>query len=126
LRLAGAIIARPDRLGRFGAGGLTAERDSDTLGVVKDEILPPRTIAGQAALSGMRPHVKRALAQTIRRIEEEAARPYAEALREADAVLAELAGEGADGAGDTDLAERARAARERAAPLLAGPGGQGE
>jgi hypothetical protein len=110
---------------------LTAERDSDTLAAVKDEILPPRTIAGQAALSGMRPHVKRALAQTIRRIEEEAARPYAEALREADAVLAELAGEGAgdgagEGAGDTDLAERARAARERAAPLLAGPGGQGE
>jgi hypothetical protein len=83
---------------------------------VKDEILPARTVAGQAALSGMRPYVKRALAQTIRRIEDEAARPYAEALRDADEVLAEVS------VGEGDLAERARAARARAAPLLADVG----
>jgi hypothetical protein len=91
---------------------------------VKDEVRPPRTIAGQAALSGMPPYVKRALAQTIRRIEDEAARPYAEALREADAVLAELAepaepAEPAEQTEPAELAERARAARRRAAPLLA-------
>jgi hypothetical protein len=65
----------------------------------------------------MRPYVKRALAQTIRRIEDEAARPYAEALRDADEVLAEVA------AGEGDLADRARAARGRAAPLLGEAGG---
>ena len=47
----------------------------------------PRTVAGQAALSGMRPHVKRALAHTILAIEAEAIAPYVEALREADRVL---------------------------------------
>jgi hypothetical protein len=47
----------------------------------------PRTVAGQAALSGMRPHVKRALAQTILAIEDEAIAPYLTALREADRVL---------------------------------------
>jgi hypothetical protein len=86
---------------------------------VEDEVLPPRTVAGRAALSGMRPYVKRALAQTIRRIEDEAARPYAEALRDEDEVLAEVA------AGEGDLAERARAAHGRAAPLL-GEAGEGE
>lgn len=86
---------------------------------MEDEVLPPRTVAGQAALSGMRPHVKRALAQTIRRIEDEAARPYAEALRDADEVLAKVA------AGEGDLAERARAARGKAGPLL-GEAGEGE
>jgi hypothetical protein len=79
---------------------------------VSDEIRPPRTIAGQAALSGMPPYVKRALAQTIRRIEDEATRPYAEALAEASLVLADVA------AGEGELAERARAARKRAASLL--------
>ena len=42
----------------------------------------PRTVAGQAVLSGMRPHVKRALAHTILAIEAEAVAPYVEALRE--------------------------------------------
>jgi hypothetical protein len=103
----------------------------DTLAAVKDEILPPRTIAGQAALSGMPPYVKRALAQTIRTIEEEAARPYAEALREADGVLAEIAGRGpgpgaGEGVAGPELAERARAARRKAAPLLAERGEGGE
>ena len=93
---------------------MTAPADFDTLVAVKDEALPPRTIAGQAALSGMPPYVKRALGQTIRTIEEEAIRPYAEALREADRVLADVAAAPA-----ADLAERARAARELAAPLLA-------
>lgn len=51
----------------------------------------PRTVSGQAWLSGTRPFVKRALAQTIVAIEEEAIAPYAEALREADRVLGSIA-----------------------------------
>ena len=74
----------------------------------------------------MPPYVKRALGQTIRTIEQEAVRPYAEALLEADGVLADVvAGEGA-GEGAADLAQRARAARGRAAPLLAEPAGDPE
>lgn len=42
----------------------------------------PRTVAGQAALSGMRPHLKRALGRTILAIETQAVAPYREALRE--------------------------------------------
>ena len=38
----------------------------------------PHTVAGQAALSGMRPYVKRALAQTILAIEEKNAEWIAE------------------------------------------------
>lgn len=41
----------------------------------------PRTLAGQAALSALRPHLKRALAHTIVAIEDQAAAPYVEALR---------------------------------------------
>jgi hypothetical protein len=36
----------------------------------------PRTVAGQAAISAMRPYVKRAVAQTIVAIEDEAIAPY--------------------------------------------------
>ena len=42
----------------------------------------PRTIAGQAALSAMRPQLRRALAHTVVAIETEAMAPYVEALRE--------------------------------------------
>ena len=38
----------------------------------------PRTVAGQAAISAMRPHLRRALAPTILAIEEQAAAPYEE------------------------------------------------
>lgn len=41
----------------------------------------PRTLAGQAALSGMRPHLKRAFAHTVLSIEAEAAAPFLAALR---------------------------------------------
>jgi hypothetical protein len=51
----------------------------------------PRTVHGQAWLSGTRPHVRRALEQTIVDIEDEAVAPYAEALREADRLLESLA-----------------------------------
>lgn len=85
----------------------------------------PRTVAGQAALSGMRPYVKRALGQTIVAIETEAAAPYLEALREADRVLAAIAAQGPaptwDTATRTDLVRRAEAARHLAKPLLAKP-----
>ena len=83
----------------------------------------PRTVAGQAALSGMRPHVKRALAQTILAIETEASAPYLEALREADRVLESLAAMGATSTWDVfsmaDVVTRAEAAHRLAAPLLA-------
>jgi hypothetical protein len=84
----------------------------------------PRTIAGQAALSAMRPHVKRALGRTIVRIEMEAVEPYLAALAEADRVLAALtsADRSPSGAPDgVELVRRARAARELARPLLAQP-----
>ena len=89
----------------------------------------PRTIAGQAALSAMRPHVKRALAPTILSIEAEAIAPYLEALREADRVLASLAGTDATSEWDissrVDLVKRAEAAHRLAGPLLAQHLGEG-
>jgi len=85
----------------------------------------PRTVAGQAALSGMRPYVKRALGQTILAIENEAIAPYAEALREADRVLESLAAMDATSTWETpsrvDLVKRAQAAHRLATPLLAQP-----
>jgi hypothetical protein len=85
----------------------------------------PRTVAGQAALSGMRPYVKRALGQTIVAIETEAAAPYVEALREADRVLEAIAARDPastwDAAARADFVERAEAARRLARPLLAPP-----
>jgi hypothetical protein len=83
----------------------------------------PRTIAGQAALSGMRPHVKRALGQTIVAIEAEAAAPYLEALREADRVLEWLAAGDASSPWEAsswaDLVRQAEAAHRVVEPLLA-------
>ena len=87
----------------------------------------PRTVAGQAALSGMRPYVKRALAHTILAIEAEAIAPYEEALREADRVLECLATRDPTSTWDipsnVDLVKRARAARQLLGPLLAPPPG---
>ncbi|MBF8289941.1 MAG: hypothetical protein HW391_909 [Chloroflexi bacterium] len=84
----------------------------------------PTTIAGRAALSGMRPHVKRALARTIVAIETEAAAPYVEALREAAAVLAAIAELDETGSGNRslslDVAMRALQVHDRASELLAG------
>jgi hypothetical protein len=83
----------------------------------------PRTVAGQAALSGMRPYVKRALAQTIVAIESEAIAPYVEALREADRVLGSLAARDPastwDSASRVHMVERAETAHRLAMPLLA-------
>ncbi len=83
----------------------------------------PRTVAGQAALSGMRPHVKRALAHTILAIEAEAIAPYVEALREADRVLESLAAKDATSRWDipsrVDFVKRAEAAHRLVRPLLA-------
>ncbi|MGA3030222.1 MAG: hypothetical protein ABSE58_05710 [Candidatus Limnocylindrales bacterium] len=82
----------------------------------------PRTVAGQAALSGMRPYVKRALGQTIVAIETEAVAPYLEALREADRVLEDLAAWNATPTekqpSTADLARRAAAAHLLAKQLL--------
>jgi hypothetical protein len=78
----------------------------------------PRTIAGQAALSAMRPWMKRALGPTIVAIEDEAAAPYLAALREADAVLADVAAGTAAAGATQDLVKRAEAAHELATPLL--------
>ena len=77
----------------------------------------PRTIAGQAWMSGTRPYVRRALEQTIVAIEDEAIAPYLEALRETDRVLEALLAE--DAMPKAKLVERAEAARRLATPLLA-------
>ena len=85
----------------------------------------PRTVAGQAALSGMRPYMKRALGRTIVRIEVEAVAPYRDALMQADRVLEELAAMDAAISWEidsrADLVTRAEAARQLARPLLAEP-----
>jgi hypothetical protein len=81
----------------------------------------PQTIAGQAWLSGMRPHHRRAATPLILSIEAEAARPALAALLEADAVLAELAaiepGRVSDDA-VRELINRARAAHDHAGNVL--------
>jgi hypothetical protein len=83
----------------------------------------PRTIAGQAVLSGMRPHVKRALGSTILSIEAEAVAPYVAALRAADRLLGSLAARDPAAAWDrasrADLVSRAGAAHRLLEPLLA-------
>lgn len=83
----------------------------------------PRTVAGQAALSGKRPHVKRALAQTIASIEAEAIAPYMEALREADRVLESIAADGTSAALDdawkVDIVRRAEAVHRLVGRLIA-------
>jgi hypothetical protein len=83
----------------------------------------PRTVAGQAALSGVRPYVKRALARTIVAIETEAAAPYLEALREADRVLEELLATSAalDLPSRVDLVQHAATAHQLVSQLLAQP-----
>jgi hypothetical protein len=72
----------------------------------------------------MRPYVKRALAQTIAAIEDEATAAYLEALRQADGVLASLVDTEAAGTGDAasraELLSRADAVRRLMEPLLAG------
>ena len=82
----------------------------------------PRTVAGQAALSGMRPYMKRALGQTILAIEAEAAAPYLGVLREADQVLESLATQDPyaiwDTASKVEFVRRAKAARLGASSLL--------
>lgn len=86
----------------------------------------PRTVSGQAAISALRPHLKRALAPTILAIEAEAVAPYLAALRETAEVLADLVGRDPaspwDEAAGADLVARARAAHELARRLLAQPG----
>jgi hypothetical protein len=73
----------------------------------------PRTVSGQAALSGMRPHRRRAFGATIMQIEAEARAPFESALRDAQDVLVAVA------AGpDRDLAARAESVRRRLAALV--------
>ena len=83
----------------------------------------PRTVAGQAAISAMRPFVKRALTQTIVAIEDEAIAPYLAALREADRVLESLAAQDPTSTWEApsrvDFVKRAEAAHRLAGPLLA-------
>lgn len=85
----------------------------------------PRTVAGQAALSGMRPYVKRALGQTILSIESEAVAPYMDALREVDRVLESVAGADPtatwDGSTRVDFVKRAEAAHRQVRSLLEQP-----
>jgi len=71
----------------------------------------PRTIEGRAAMSSLRPAVQRAIGPTIVAIEREAARPYADLLREADALLEE-------GEREPARADRIRDVRERIRALL--------
>jgi hypothetical protein len=82
----------------------------------------PRTVAGQAWLSGTRPFVRRALSEVILSIETEAVAPYGEALREADELLGFLAASDAASTWDrptrTDLVTRAEATHRRVTQLL--------
>ena len=75
----------------------------------------PLTISGRAWISSAKPYMRRGIAPTIVAIEREAAAPYAAALAQATAVLAELID---DPATDPRLKTRAEAARASAAPLL--------
>jgi hypothetical protein len=83
----------------------------------------PRTISGQAALSALRPHYKRAIGQAILAIEREAITPYLEALREVDRLLEDLAARDATATWDRrsrmDVVSRAEAAHQVVRPLLA-------
>ena len=83
----------------------------------------PRTISGQAAVASLRPHLKRALGQSIVRVENEAIAPFLGALREADDVLEAIASldptAPADPAGREELIARARATHRLVAALLA-------
>jgi hypothetical protein len=82
----------------------------------------PRTVAGRAWLSGMRPHHRRAATPLVVSIDREAAKPAIEALRAADAVLGDLAAlDPAKPSSEAlrELIERARAAQEAAEQLLA-------
>ena len=83
----------------------------------------PRTVSGRAAISAMRPHLKRALAPTILAIEAEAIAPYVKALRETDRLLEELAAQDATATWDTpvrvELVTRAEAAHQLVMQLLA-------
>jgi hypothetical protein len=81
----------------------------------------PRTIAGRAWLSGMRPHHRRAATPLVASIEAEAARPALAALLEADAILAQLAAIDPDRVNQEavrELIQRAREAHEHAADVL--------
>ena len=82
----------------------------------------PRTIAGQAALSGMQPWIKRALGQTIVAIEDEAMLSHQAALRDVDLLLADIAAldSAAEWGSDAlaEFVERAKAARRLVEPLI--------
>jgi len=81
----------------------------------------PRTVAGRAWLSGMRPNHRRAATPLVLSIEAEAARAAMAALLEADGVLADLAAADADRLGQDalrELIERARAAHDHASIVL--------
>ncbi|HWP63891.1 MAG TPA: hypothetical protein VNO86_10515 [Candidatus Binatia bacterium] len=81
----------------------------------------PRTVAGRAAVSALRPHLRRAIGRTIAAIEGEAAEPYRRALAELETLLDRLAAldpaSDWDDAARTELVEAARAARRRLAEL---------
>jgi hypothetical protein len=81
----------------------------------------PRTVAGRAWLSGMRPHHRRAATALVLSIEAEASRAALAALLEADGVLADLATANADQMNRDELRaliERARAAHDHASTVL--------
>ncbi|MBI3745800.1 MAG: hypothetical protein HY264_04630 [Chloroflexi bacterium] len=87
----------------------------------------PRTISGQAAVATLRPHLKRALGQSIVRVENEAIAPFLGALREADEILVAVANLGPvsmdpgalGNAGSDDVSARPELiARARAIHLL--------
>ena len=81
----------------------------------------PRTISGRAWVSGMRLHHRRGATPTVLAIEREAAAPYLDALRHADAVLGALVAidpARPDGEALARLVEGAGAARELTRPLL--------
>jgi hypothetical protein len=78
------------------------------------QVREPRTISGRAWVSGLRPHLRRAVGATIVAIEDEAAAPYAEAVREARDMIGELVALGAP----PEVAQRARRVEGRLSQLI--------
>ncbi|MGI8872428.1 MAG: hypothetical protein ACR2KI_07510 [Candidatus Limnocylindria bacterium] len=85
--------------------------------------IAPRTVAGRALTSAMRPHLKRAFSPTIVAIEAEAVAPYLHVLGEVDRLMEDLAAKDASAAwgrrSRVDLVKRAQAAHRAVGPLLA-------
>jgi hypothetical protein len=74
----------------------------------------PRTVSGRAAVSSLRPHVRRAITATIVAIEDEARAPLVELLRDTHELIRRLV---ADRPSDPRLAGEAADLQRRLAEI---------